>query len=269
MQSLIEGTQFLICEPADVYHAKASENLSSHQLGAFRKCPQLYYRKKLGIVQDEDRPAYVVGRAVHTLALEGQARFHDEYAVGGPINPKTGAPFGANTKTWAEWADNQGKQVLTESQNALVSFMAASVRAHELADDLLDEGFAEGVVRAEYCGVPCQIRMDWFDAHQGIVDLKTCDDLTWFEADAKRYGYGHQVAFYRAVLAQAIGVLMPVFFIAVEKREPYRTGVWKVTDDTLTAAQRENEAAIERLKRCEEAGVWETGYEECRFFDYV
>ena len=88
MQSLIEGTQFLICEPADVYHAKASENLSSHQLGDFRKCPQLYHQKKLGIVQDEDRPAYVVGRAVHTLALEGQARFHEEYAVSGPINPK-------------------------------------------------------------------------------------------------------------------------------------------------------------------------------------
>jgi hypothetical protein len=80
MQSSIEGTDFLIREPAEVYHAKASQNLSSHQLGDFRKCPQLYYQKKLGIVQDEDRPAYAVGRAVHTLALEGQARFHEEYA---------------------------------------------------------------------------------------------------------------------------------------------------------------------------------------------
>ena len=68
------------------------------------------------------------------------------------------------------------------------------------------EGEAEGVVRAKYCDLPCQIRMDWFDAHQGIVDLKTCDDLTWFEADARRYGYAHQLAFYRAVLAQVIGM---------------------------------------------------------------
>lgn len=269
MQVVIEDTEFLIREPADVYHAKASEFLSSHQLGDFRKCPQLYYQKKLGIVQDDDRPAYVVGRAVHTLALEGRDRFDNEYAVGGPINPKTGAPFGANTKAFAEWATQHGKQVLTQSQYALVNFMAANVRGHELAGKLLAEGFAEGVVRADYGGVPCQIRMDWFDPHQGIVDLKTCDDLTWFEADARRFGYGHQVAFYRAVLARVIGVAMPVHFIAVEKKEPYRTGVWKVSDDTLAAAQRENESAIERLRRCEEIGMWETGYEEIRVFDCI
>ena len=84
--------------------------------------------------------------------------------------------------------------------DALVSNMAESVRTHELPASLLSEGIAEGVVRANYCGVACQIRMDWFEPHQGIVDLKTCDDLTWFEADARRFGYGHQVAFYRAVL---------------------------------------------------------------------
>ena len=67
---------------------------------------------------------------------------------------------------------------------------------------LLEYGEPEGVVRADYCGMPCQIRMDWFEPHHGIVDLKTCDDLTWFEADARRYGYAHQLAFYRAVLAQ-------------------------------------------------------------------
>jgi hypothetical protein len=269
MQTAIDEAEILIREPADVYHAQANKFLSSHQLADFRKCPQLYYQKKLGIVRDEDRPAYLLGRAVHALALEGREPFDSEYAVGGPLNPKTGAPFGAGTKAFAEWAARHGKQVLTESQYALVSFMAASVRAHELAGKLLAEGLAEGVVRADYCGTPCQIRMDWFDPHQGIVDLKTCDDLTWFEADARRFGYGHQVAFYRAVLAQVIGVAMPAYFIAVEKKEPYRTGVWKVTDDTLTAAQRENESAIERLRRCEETGDWPTGYEECRSFDYV
>ena len=116
----------------------------------------------------------------------------------------------------------------------------------------LAEGVAEGVVRAEYCGRQCQIRIDWLNVHQGIVDLKTVDELTWFEADAKRYGYVHQVAFYRAVLAQVIGVAMPVFFIAVEKKEPYRCGVWKVTEDSLLSAQQENEADISRLQRCEE-----------------
>lgn len=269
MTALAEDTGFLIREPADEYHAKARDYLSSHQLADFRKCPQLYYQKKLGIIADEDRPAYLIGRAVHTLALEGQQQFDAEYVVGGPINPSTGKPFGTNTKAYAEWAASHGKDVLTENQYAQVSFMAANVRAHEVASELLAEGVAEGVVRADYCGVSCQIRMDWFDPHQGIVDLKTCDDLTWFEADARRFGYGHQVAFYRAVLAQVVGVAMPIHFVAVEKKAPYRVGVWKVSDDTLTAAQRENEAAIERLKRCVEHDEWPTGYEEGRFFDHV
>jgi hypothetical protein len=254
-------------EPADVYHAQAKDYLTSHQLGDFRKCPLLYRRKTLGLIADEDRPAYVVGRAAHTLILEGTSSFEADFAVGGPINPKTGTTFGPNTKAWSEWAESQNKPVLTETQFDLIARMKESVRTHLVAISLLADGEAEGVARANYCGMSCQIRMDWFDAHQGIVDLKTCDDLTWFEADARRFGYAHQLAFYRAVLAQVFGLAMPVHLIAVEKREPYRTGVWKVSDEALRFAQRENEAAIERLKRCLDTGVFPTGYEETRIFD--
>ncbi|MFM2011245.1 MAG: hypothetical protein RLZZ396_29, partial [Planctomycetota bacterium] len=45
MSELIDFS-FLIHESADLYHAKAKHYLSSHQLADFRKCPQLYYRKK-------------------------------------------------------------------------------------------------------------------------------------------------------------------------------------------------------------------------------
>jgi hypothetical protein len=259
----------ILHESAEVYHAKAKENLSSHQLGDFRKCPALHRKKKLGLIDDEDRPAYLIGRALHTLVLEGRNTFEAEYAVGGPINPKTGEMFGPTTKAYAEWAAAQGKAVLTIAQFDLVENMADGVRANGMAVDLLSAGIAEGVVRCEYRDMPCQIRMDWFDPHRGIADLKTCDDLTWFEADARRYGYAHQLAFYRAVLTQVIGVVMPVHLIAIEKKEPFRCGVWQLTPDTLVQAQKENEAAIERLKRCIATDTWPTGYEECRVFDAI
>ncbi len=260
---------FLIHEPADVYHAKAKDHLSSHQLADFRKCPLLYHRKRNGHIAEEDRPAYTIGRAAHTLILEGLDRFEEDFAVGGPVNPKTGQPFGSNTKTWAEWADAIGKPVLSDPQFDLVARMNESVRMHAVAMGLLEYGQAEGVVRADYCGMPCQIRMDWFEPQQGIVDLKTCDDLTWFEADARRFGYAHQLAFYRAVLAQVIGLYMPVHLIAVEKKEPFRCGVWLVASETLTAAQRENEAAIDRLRACLADERWPTGYEDIRLFDFI
>ncbi|MEY3227344.1 MAG: Exodeoxyribonuclease 8 [Planctomycetota bacterium] len=256
-------------EPADVYHSKHSEYLSSHQLADFRKCPLLYHRKKMGNIAQEDRPAYMIGRAAHTLILEGLERFDAEYAVGGPVNPRTGQPFGSGTKAWTEWAEAVGKDILTDAQWDVVARMNEAVKTHPVAMTLLEYGEAECVVRDDYCGMPCQIRMDWYDPHHGIVDLKTCDDLTWFEADARRYGYAHQLAFYRAVLTQATGQCMPVHLIAVEKKEPYRCGVWLMAPETLTAAQRENEEAIDRLRACLAEEDWPTGYEERRLFDFL
>jgi hypothetical protein len=147
--------------------------------------------------------------------------------------------------------------------------MTEAVRMHPAAAELLAHGEPEGVVRADYCNMPCQIRMDWFDSQIGIVDLKTCDDLTWFEADARRYGYVHQLAFYRAVLAFRLDVYVPVHLIAVEKKEPYRCGVWRVTPDALKQAQRENQAAIARLCACLADEHWPTGYEEVRPLDVL
>lgn len=81
--------------------------------------------------------------AAHTLILEGRDRYEAEYAVGGPVNPRTGQPFGSNTKAFAEWAERVGKPVLDDSQAALVEQMAASVREHLFARELLREGVVE------------------------------------------------------------------------------------------------------------------------------
>jgi len=263
------NADFLIRESESEYREKAKTHLSSHALADFRKCPLLYWKKKQGLVPDEDRPAYVVGRAAHKLILEGREAFDDGYAVGGPINPKTGEVYGARTKAYAEWASAQGKPVLTDEQFALIANLTTGVRSHQLAFELLSNGLAEGVVRVEYCGLPCQSRLDFFNPERGLIDLKTCDDLTWFEADARRYGYAHQFAFYRALVERATGEEVPVHVIAVEKKEPFRCGVWVMDDQVLAHARRENEAAVERLRQCEISGAWPTGYEERRVFDYL
>jgi len=255
-------------EPAAQYHAQAGRYLTSHQLQDFIKCPWLYRKKSVGLIEDADSASYLIGRAAHVRILEGRDAFESVFALGGPINEKTGKPYGAGTKAFADWAAIQGKPVLSHEQVDLVEQMASGVAMNDEAVALLLYGRAEGVVRAEYCGTPCQIRIDWLHPNRGIVDFKTCDDLTWFESDARRYGYHRQVAFYRAVLAQALGGnLVPVHLIAVEKKEPFRCGVWRVGDDTLAQAQRENEAAIRRLLVCRERDEWPTGYEEIRVLD--
>lgn len=260
---------FLIHEPADAYHAQSKDFLSSHQLADFRKCPLLYRQKALGLVPDHEGSSFLVGRAAHVAILEGRERYDAEFAVGGPINPRTGQPFGQGTKAWTEWAEAQARPVLTDDQHELVAELAASVRSHSIAANLLHDGVAEGVVRADYLGIACQARLDWVAPNHGVVDLKTCDDLTWFEADARRFGYVFQLAFYRAMVQLAARVLLPIHLIAVEKKPPFRCGVWRVEPEILTHAQRANEAAMKRLLACRRDDHWPTGYEDVRVFDQL
>ncbi len=266
---LIDDLSQLIREPAHVYHAKAGEFLSSHLLAEFRRDPLLFHKKELGLIEDQDRPAYVIGRAAHVLILEGREAYEQAYAFGGPINPKTDQPFGSRTKAFQEWAEVQGKPVLNDDQAALIESLNTSVQAHTHASALLGDGVAEGVIRAEYCGVPCQARLDWLNPKSGIIDLKTCDNLDWLQMDARSYGYVYQLAFYRALAARLTGQRLPVYMIAVEKREPLRTGVWRMSEEALGLAQKENEEAIARLIACREKDEWLSGYEDIRTYDLI
>jgi hypothetical protein len=266
---LLDDLGFLDREGAEVYHAKAGKYLSSHLLAEFRRNPLLFHKKELGLVQDQDRPAYVLGRAAHVLILEGRQAYERAYAFGGPINPKTGQPFGSRTKAFQDWALEQGRPVLDDEQAALIESLDASVRAHQHAAALLAQGVAEGVIRAEYCGLPCQARLDWLNPERGIVDLKTCDNLDWLQMDARSYGYAHQLAFYRSLASAVTGERLPVYLIAAEKREPLRTGVWRLSEEVLGLAQKENEEGIAHLIACREKDEWLTGYEDIRTLEWI
>ncbi len=256
---------FLV-EPSAVYHLKAKHYLSSHQLAEFRRCPLLYHRRQLGLLPDSDSPAYLVGRAAHTLILEGRTVFDETYAVGGPVNAKTGKPFGTATKAYTDWADMQARPVLGDSQLELCLRMHDSVRAHRSAREFLVEGTAEGVLRGTLCGEHAQARLDWYAPVHGIVDLKTCEDLQWFESDARRFGYAHQLAFYRDMVHAVSGARVPVHLLAIEKREPFRCGVWLVPAHILDRASADNARAIAALRACRSSAAWPTGYEDIRVF---
>ncbi len=262
--------------PADEYHeaARQGKYLSSHLLGDFRKAPLLYHRKMTGEAGAGESAAFHTGRAVHALVLEGRAAFDAEFVVSdGPVNPKTGEPFGKATKAYREWASSIGKGIVSGADFSFMSKLQQSVWLHETARSVLEAGVSEQTVRTVYCGEPCQIRMDWFradyDGRPVIGDLKTCDTLDWFESDARRFGYPHQMAFYRDVLSVASGgeVDAECYLIAVEKREPYRCGVWKLTSGILDACSAENVRAIAELRECRRTNTWPTRTEGLRILD--
>ena len=236
-----EKPHYLLTIPEGEYHAasKRGEFLSSHNLGLFRHCPLAYRRAMDETEPKPDSPALAIGRAAHCLILEGKDAFDERYLVSaGPINPRTCTPYGKTTKAYLDWAKDQPKEIVAPEDYDLARRMLEGVLRSEEASRLLLSGYAESVCRAPYCGMPSQIRMDWFDEENGIVDLKTCDDLDRFEYAVRAFGYGHQMAFYRAVLR-------------------------------LVSGETQNEAAVGRLLECLRTDVWPTGYEAPRIITEV
>lgn len=253
--------------PAAEYHAAAArgEFLSSHNLALFRACPAAYRLKMEGAEIQPETPALLVGRAVHALTLEGRSAFDAEFLVSdGPRNPKTGEPFGRLTKAYQEWAAAQDRAVVSTKDFGWMVAMQRAVWLHGAAAELLGSGFAEGTIRVRLHDEPCQTRMDWFNPDAGIVDLKTCDTIEYFESDARRYGYIHQLSFYREAFREVSGKTVEAHLIAVEKHEPYRVGVWTILPASLDEAEEQNAAAIAELHECRRTDTWPTRFEEPR-----
>ena len=265
--------------PAEDYHAatKRNEYTTSHRLHLFRRCPALYKKTIDGRIVEGDTAAFELGRATHTLILEGEDRFAAEYIVSdGPINPKTGNPYGRATKAYAEWAETQTLHAVSSADHALILEMSAAVHAHPVAADLVASGLAEATIRAEWNGEPVQSRLDWFDPDRNILlDLKTCADIDRFRFDVRDFGYVEQMAFYARLLEIAGGISarsLNVFLVAVEKKEPFRVAVVNIVSPTIDDANHQhmggenwrddNDAMFAELKTCREQDVWPTRYEK-------
>ena len=268
--------EYLLDIPAEEYHAATKENqyTTSHRLNLFRRCPALYHKHITGEIVEGDTAAFQMGRAVHVLTIEGAEKFDAEYLVAdGPTNPKTGKPYGRETKAFKDWAELQTRPVIGGDDHALMLKLSDAVHAHPIAADILSAGFAEATVRAVWDGEPVQARLDWFDPERGILaDLKTCSDVDRFPFDIRDFGYVTQLAFYRRVLELAgyHGPRIRAYLIAVEKKEPYRVAVAEISELTLNDGNvaeagkygAGNDTVMRELLECRAADRWPTRYEE-------
>lgn len=262
---------FLLTIPAEEYHndSKTGKYLSSHLLIDFMKSPAIYAGKLDGSIENDATDAMFKGTATHTLILEGKVAFDKAYIIDdGLINPKTGEPYGRNTKNYREWLAVQEKPVVSKNEFALMQNLFVSVKTHKEASRILAQGVAEKVVRFEIRGTRCQSRLDWVDLERGILaDLKTCENIDKFARNAVDYSYFEQMAFYRMALAYHGTKPKAVYLIAVEKTNPYRCGVFLVAPSALDRAEQRIDAAVAELQMCKRINSWATRYETIRTLD--
>jgi hypothetical protein len=261
---LLDSLAFLDREPIAAFRAQETDHLTARQLNDFREDAFIFRKRELGLLPEEKAHDEHVDRAALVLALEGSQEYEQQFVSGGPVDPETGKPHSVYSSEYRAWETAQDRTVLTIEQAKAIEQIAYGVRTHPEVRKLLVDGVAQGVVRCDYVDVPCQGRPDWLSRTQGLVGLVVCDSLSWLEPTMRIRGVVHRLAFEHGLIEQVTEVDVPVHVIAIEKRPPYRCGVWMISDPLVRKARQENEAAIGQLTSCRESDCWPTGYEQMR-----
>ena len=152
----------LSAEPAEEYHAKAGEYLSSHQLLDFMACPWLYRKKQLGLIKDEDTPALLIGRATHCRILEGRDAYEAQFAIGGPVNPRTDKPFGKDTSGSARRHRTMCFDAVAQTPGLAAREIEnrLGIKAHKRLPELRRAGMVRSG-RSRTCTVSGRLAMTW------------------------------------------------------------------------------------------------------------
>lgn len=255
-------------ESIEAYHSNPA--ISHSKLECYRRRPALYYKKHVAknLPQPELSPAFRLGSAVHCAVLE-ERDFVTRYVQKPDLDRRTKEGKAA----FAEFeAQHLGKTILSEDEMAQTLAMHRAVMDHPIASQLFADGMPEVTWRKEQANAlgALQCRTDWFsslgceisDFAPYVVDLKTVESLDAdafrnFERAAFGFGYHRQAGFYLPLINEIYKQpVSRMYYVAVEKCEPYGVAVYQLADDAIARGQDENIADLIKLKSSLENNVW-------------
>ena len=258
----------MIAETIKAYHGNPA--ISHSKLECYRRRPALYFKKYVArtLPQPEETGAFRLGSAVHCAVLE-EKEFSARYILRPDCDRRTKEGKIQFAEFSAQHAD---KTLLDADEMAQVVAMREAVAAHPIASQLLYDGHAEMTWRKEQLNAlgALQCRTDWFSSfgceitngEPYALDLKTVESLDSdafrnFERAAFSYGYHRQAGFYLPLINEIYErPVSRMYYVAVEKVEPFGVAVYKLSDDAIARGQDENIADLMRLKRSLETGDW-------------
>jgi exodeoxyribonuclease VIII len=237
------------------------EAVSNSYLGRLDKCPA---SAKVPFV---DTPALVLGRAVHTLVLEGEEAFNQRYIKGLDLEKKKNV----DKETWAEfYLKHLDKEVLDMEAYQKVRDIRDAVYSHPMAKDLLKEGVSEQTIiwRDPETGLLCKCRPDLSPdpAKKALIDLKTTRDASprAFTRSIIDYGYARQSRIYldavnyhgKGLKAGGSNKYDAFIFIAVETKAPYRVEIYMLDKEFLDYGLSEYQRLMQIEVECQENDFW-------------
>lgn len=256
-------------------HYRSLDALTSSKIKEFVKSPLLYRMRRLGIWPRATTSAAMrIGTLVHAATLEPM-RFAASIRTDAPINPKTGNPYGADTKAasaWAEEVELQGGFASTPDERAAIETMAASVHAvcaeHGIPlfeNGATDDAVAESTLRGTMDTIGLvQCRPDLWDMHRNtIYDLKTCSDVDNFKWSVRDFRYDLQAAWYMLLAEEYMGLPQNWEWIVVETQAPYRARIYTASA-MIDSARMELRQILSNLIESTETNNWATDAQPTR-----
>lgn len=213
----------------------ADEPVSTLGVGVWPGVPEHRYRSHPAVGHSDirhwlhprklSREAATIGRATHTLIIEGNAALEEQFVLADCDFDLRGA---AGKAKKAELIGDTGKELLRPKEQKLVRRLAQAVWEDARAAQILSApGDSELTVVGKFPGFKqfykCRIDLR---RRVSIWDLKTTSYINeqQFRDAEVEYGYVNQLEWYASLYAGQVGEWLPPGCICVSKREPHN--VW-------------------------------------------
>ena len=224
----------------------------------------------------EPSEAMTLGTAVHLLSLEPElfgARVVEmpDFTIGllDPDgkeykNPRNTSEY--RRRVEAHTANHPGAMILPMDEYRKVFTMADAIRRHKTAGRYSAmPGRVEVTIvwRDPETGILCKGRIDKLIEGKPLgYDIKTTRDanIDAFNRAVASFGYHSQAAWYRRGLRVLELGDIDIDLVVVENVPPYGVRVGPIDDDSIAIGAARCDAALRRIRQCEESGAW-PGYD--------
>ncbi len=256
--------EFVTCHENEYF---AAPGLNGSALEDMIKSPKHFHYHYILGNHKKDTAAKIFGRKMHLAILETD-RFLKHYTVvpefwgvtkkGEPSQQSADAK--AKRAKWFEELDPNTIVLEVDEVEKLMK-MIASIKQDEVIRNLLKRS------RFEQClwvidpetGELLKCRLDSVvTSDHWIIDLKSAEDASplGFSKAIGNYNYHVKAAWYCKIYEIAFGVVPKYAWIAIEKEEPYCTGLYVADDATLDDGEQVAKRAFKKYLDCKAKDDW-------------